>query len=379
MFVLCACCELFLQTLYASLFMPTFHSLKVAEVRRETEDTVSIAFAIPDALKADYEFTQGQYVSLRNVLDGMDVRRSYSICSAVGSGELRVAIKKVDGGMFSTYANEVLKAGDELDVMTPMGKFFTPLDEKNDKSYVAFAAGSGITPMMSIIKTTLETEPASEFALFYNNRSFKTIIFRDELEDLKDTYLGRLRVFHILTREPNEVGLYTGRLDEEKATQLIDNLVGADMVDEAFICGPETMIFNVKDALTGLGVDESKVHFELFTSPLGKLGEKKERVVEKELEGKSAEVHVNVNGVSVDFKLPFGSNNILDAAMERGADLPFSCKGGVCCTCRAKLIEGEVDMEINYALEPEEVAAGFILTCQAFPKSDKVVVDFDEQ
>ncbi|WP_306639686.1 1,2-phenylacetyl-CoA epoxidase subunit PaaE [Sanyastnella coralliicola] len=360
--------------------MPQFHTLTISEVRKETEDTVSIAFDVPQSLKDDYQFIQGQYLTLRADINGEDVRRSYSICSGTDEGELRVAIKQVEDGRFSTYANNELKAGDELSVMTPMGNFYVPLDETNDKDYLAFAAGSGITPMMSIIKTTLQKEPNSTFTLFYANRSSSTIIFRDELEELKDRYLSRLRIFHVLTQEPTDIPMFSGRIDADKCGQFCDVLVDAPAIDAVFICGPEPMIKAVSSKMEELGTPKENIHFELFTSPVaGALKEKKATEKKPEFDGKTASVEVVLDGNTLAFNLPYEGENILDAALGKGADLPFSCKGGVCCTCRALLVEGEVDMEVNYSLEPDEVERGFILTCQAHPRTEKVVVDFDQQ
>lgn len=360
--------------------MRHFHSLQVKEVRRETEDTVSVLFDVPSELESTFQFTQGQYVTLRKELNGEDVRRSYSICSGVHDNALRVAIKKVEGGRFSTYANDTLKAGDELEVMPPMGKFFIELDPKQKRQHVGFAAGSGITPMLSLIKTTLIEEPESTFTLFYVNRTSSSIIFRDELEDLKDRYMSRLRVFHLLTREPSEIPLLGGRIDAERCRNLCNAFVDVEDADAFFICGPEPMIHAVKDTLKELSVPEQKIHFELFTSPAaGTLQQKTHAKKTAHDADDHATVQVVLDGSTIQFDLHYDGENILDAALAKGADLPFSCKGGVCCTCRAKLVEGEVDMDVNYSLEPDEVERGFILTCQSHPRSEKVVVDFDQQ
>lgn len=358
--------------------MPEFHSLRVSDVRQETEDTVSVAFTVPAELSEDYKFLQGQYLTLRHEISGEDTRRSYSICSGVDEGELRVAIKLVEGGLFSTYANNELKTGDELQVMTPMGNFTSELDEANEKHYLLIAAGSGITPMLSIIKSVMTKEPNSRVTLLYGNRYFKGIIFRDILEDLKDAYLGRLRVFHILSGENNEIDLFAGRIDEEKVKGFCSTFIDPTSCDEVFICGPEPMINSANETLQTLGIDAQNIHFELFTSPKGSLYKEKEIVVEEKFKGKTCEVEVTLYGQQWDFEMPF-DKTVLDVAAEKGLDLPFSCKGGMCCTCRAKLEGGEVDMMVNYALEPGEVEDGFILTCQALPKSDKIVVNFDEQ
>jgi len=358
---------------------PTFHTLKVREVRQETNDCCSIAFEVPKELKEDYQFIQGQYLTLRADINEEDVRRSYSICTSPFEDDLRVAVKQVPHGRFSTYANNVLKAGDTLDVMTPNGNFYTELDASNDKHYVAFAAGSGITPIMSIMKAVLEAEPKSNFTLFYGNKHVASIIFREEIEALKNQYLERLNVHYLLSREILEAPLLNGRIDKEKCEKIYQQLLDVETVDEVFVCGPEPMIFAVQESLEEKGFSKDNIHFELFTSPLDKKGaEKKQRVVKEADKGKVTEVTISLDGKKFKFDLPFGSNNLLDAALKKGADLPFACKGGVCCTCKAKLLEGEVDMEVNYALEDDQVEQGFILTCQSYPTTEKVVVDFDE-
>lgn len=356
--------------------MSKFQSLSVKEVRRETKDTVSVSFKLPEEFKDDFKFHQGQYLTLRAMINGEDVRRSYSICAATDE-ELRVAVKKVQGGMFSTYANEELKAGDQLDVMPPMGKFYVPLDPSSARHYALFAAGSGITPIISILKTVLKQEPDSRVTLFYGNSNFSSIIFRDELEDLKDKYLGRLRIFHIMSREGGELDLFTGRIDKEKCKSFFNTLLNIDDCDECFICGPEPMINEVKEGLKEIGMPDEQVHFELFTSPLGSLSQERKVEVPEEHKGKVSKMTVILDGAEMNFDLPYDAEPILDAALQRGADLPYSCKGGVCRTCLAKVTEGSVRMEVNYALEPGEIEEGYILSCQSHPTSDKCVVDYD--
>lgn len=353
-----------------------FHKLKVKEVREETTDCVSIAFAIPENLKKDFLFEQGQNITIKKEIDGEEIRRSYSICSAPFENELRVAVKKVDGGKFSFYANSALKAGDELDILPPTGKFNTKLKTENKKQYLSFAAGSGITPIISIIKTTLQTEPGSQFTLVFGNRGRSSIIFFEELEALKNKYLNRFNLINILSREKTDAPVNSGRINTDKLNEL-NKLVDYKNTDEFFICGPEAMIFCVKDYLEQQEVDKKKIHFELFTTP----GQKKSTADKKQLvessDGPKSKITVKLDGRSFDFNLGFNSESILDAALKQGADLPFACKGGVCCTCKAKLLEGEVEMEVNWGLEQEEVEQGFILTCQSHPITEKVVVDFD--
>jgi ring-1,2-phenylacetyl-CoA epoxidase subunit PaaE len=353
-----------------------FHQLAIKDIRRETGECVSVSFFIPEELKETFAYTQGQYITLRTTINGEEVRRSYSICSSPLENELRVAVKKVEQGVFSTHANEQIKKGDTLDVMPPMGKFFTALDPSHKKNYTGFAAGSGITPLLSIIKTTLRTEPNSSFTLVYGNRNRHSIIFKEELEALKNTYMDRFRVIYILSREKTDAAVNFGRIDAEKCNELCNKNLDIDRTDAFFLCGPENMIFSVKEQLEKSGVDQKKIHFELFTTP----GASKQKTSKHEETGKhevKSKITIKLDGITFDFDLRFEGDAILDAALKQGADLPYACKGGVCCTCRAKLVEGEVDMDVNYGLEQEEIEQGFILTCQSHPRTEKVVVDFD--
>lgn len=357
--------------------MPKFHTLKVREVRRETADCVSVSFEVPMELKEEYQFIPGQHLTLKTDLEGGEVRRSYSICTSPNENDLRVAIKKVQGGQFSAFANELLQPGDSLDVMTPLGSFHTPLDSGQQKHYVAFAAGSGITPIIAILKAVLETEPKSHFTLFYGNRATESIIFRDQIEDLKNKYLQRLSIHHVLSQEDPGADLFYGRIDAGKCKLFFSRLLDPEDVDEFFLCGPESMIESVKGTLEDLGVPRSKIHLELFTSPVGKLG-----VTDKKwtppVQPVLSKVTITLDGNTFTFDHTSSGAPILDAAQKAGADLPFACKGGVCCTCKAKLLKGEVDMEVNYGLEPDEVEKGYVLTCQSHPKTDVVVLSFDE-
>lgn len=352
-----------------------FYHLRVRDLRRETSDTVSVAFEVPEELRDLFHFTQGQYLTLRTVIDGSDQRRSYSICSAPHENDLRVAIKKVPGGVFSTFANERLQVGDELRVMPPQGRFFTELKPENRNLYVAFAAGSGITPILSILKSVLHAEPNSRFMLFYGNRGFDHIIFREQLEELKNRYPDRLAVYHVLSRESLGADLFHGRLDGEKCRAYTRILFHPEEVDACFLCGPEEMIFEVKDVLEDAGMPAGKIHYELFTTP-GAV-KKPAAAGERSADTFDASITVMQDGMQFDFQLQSDGSTLLDAAMRAGADLPFSCKGGVCSTCKAKVLEGEVNMELCYGLEPDEIAAGYVLTCQAHPKSKRVVVSFD--
>jgi ring-1,2-phenylacetyl-CoA epoxidase subunit PaaE len=353
-----------------------FHKLKIKAVTKETADCVSVAFEIPETLQNDFSFHQGQSLTMRKTIGGEEVRRTYSICSSPLDNEWKVAIKKVEGGLFSSFANAELKRGDELEVMEPVGKFYSELDPAHQKNYLAIAAGSGITPVLSIIKTTLRTETGSNFTLIYGNKSRSSIIFFEELEGLKNKYLQRFNLIHILSRERTDATLNFGRINKEKLAEL-SKLVDFTSFDETFICGPEEMIFTAKDFLEAKGIDRKKIHFELFTTP----GQKQSSVVRRETgieSGPKSKISVKLDGRSFDFDLSLTSDTtILDAALKEGADLPFACKGGVCCTCKARLLEGEVAMDVHWGLEEEEVEQGYILTCQSHPKTERVVVDFD--
>ncbi len=355
-----------------------FHTLKVASLTKETNDCTSISFDLPTELQDIFNYKQGQYLTLKTEINGEEVRRSYSLCSSPNEEEMKVAVKKIEGGLFSTFANDVLQVGDTLDVMPPMGNFYTDLNPQQKKSYVAFAAGSGITPMMSIIKATLETEPHSQFILLYSNRNIHSIIFKEEIEGLKNKYLDRFQAYYFLSREMQDIPLFNGRFDVDKLEHILGKLIHTEQVDDFFICGPEEMIFCIQDELLKREVDKKKIHFELFTTANSKKGGQQKRKTTTSKNDKISQVTIIDSGSSFQFDLSQGTNNILDAALLNGADLPYACKGGVCCTCKAKLIEGQVEMEVNYALEPEEVEQGYILTCQALPLTEKVVVNFDD-
>lgn len=357
--------------------MAHFHTLTIADVKRETADTVSIAFDIPENLKSDFKYIQGQYLTFKAQINGEEVRRSYSLCSSPSTdNELRVAIKKVPNGLFSTYANESLKTGDTLETMPPMGNFYTELKEGQSKRYVAFAAGSGITPVLSILKTSLTTETNSRFTLFYGNRNSDSIIFKNELSALAEKYADRLNVHHILSREEQSNSLLNGRIDAEKCKGLCESYKNVQSADEFFLCGPAEMIDNVTNTLSGLGVDKKHIHFELFNTPVMAENQPK-RAASKSSNGLST-VTVIMDGDETTFELSSNGDSVLDAALDAGVDVPFACKGAVCCTCKAKVKEGDVEMDMNYALEDEEVEEGFILTCQSHPKSATVIVDYDE-
>lgn len=354
-----------------------FYQLKVKEVRPETADCVSVALEVPEELKEVFQFAPGQYLTFRKHVADAEIRRSYSICASPKDNELRVAIKKVDGGKFSGYANAEMKVGEILDVMPPVGKFSPKIKDVEHKEYLAIVAGSGITPVMSIMKTVLEDEPNSRFTLIYGNRNRNTVIFREQIEGLKNQYMGRLRLFHILSREYMDVPMFNGRITAEKVEQF-SSLIPFAKMHEAFICGPEEMILSVRQKLIDMGMPSASVHIELFTSPdQPKAAHEKWATDHRKDEGPMSKVSITLDGTTFDMELAYNGESILDAALRHGADLPYACKGGVCCTCRAKVTEGAVEMEVNYALEPDEVAKGFVLTCQSHPTTDRVVIDFD--
>jgi len=352
-----------------------FHKLNVKDIRKETAECVSVAFEIPTELEKDFQFIPGQNVTIKHIFNGEEIRRSYSICSSPFEDELRVAIKKVAGGTFSTFANEELKKRDVLEVLPPTGNFYTPILSSQKKNYVFIAAGSGITPVISLIKTILATEKESDVTLLYGNKTLASVIFKEQLESLKDQYLDRFNLHHVFSRETTESDFNSGRIDEAKLKTL-SRLVNFSKVDNFFICGPEPLIFTVKEFLLSKGIDADKIHFELFTTPTKEHTKIFEAVKQTAEEG--SEIIMRIDGRSFQFNLDYNGKSILDAGLDHGADLPFACKGGVCCTCKAKLIEGEVEMEANYGLEKSELKAGYILTCQSHPRTEKVVVDYDQ-
>ena len=352
-----------------------FHKLTIKDIRKETDECVSIDFNIPNEAREEFRFLAGQNITLKNYLDGKEIRRSYSICSSPFENELRVAVKKVPGGAFSTFANEQLKKGDVLDVLPPTGNFYTKIIPSQKKNYLFIAAGSGITPVISLIKTILTTEKESIVTLLYGNKGLGSVIFKEQLEALKDKYLQRLTVHYIFSREKTEADFNYGRIDNEKLQQL-SRLVNFDPIDNFFVCGPEPLIYATKDFLLNKGIDPEKIHFELFSTPTKEHTQIFEAADQKTEEG--SEVTMQIDGRSFQFNLEYNGKTILDAGLDLGADLPFACKGGVCCSCKAMLVEGEVEMEANYGLEKSELKAGYILTCQSHPRSEKITVDYDQ-
>ncbi len=356
--------------------MSKFHALKISNVERETRDAIVVTFAVPSELKETFRYSQGQHLTLRTEIAGDDVRRSYSICSAVQDNVLRVAIKRAPGGAFSTWANDTLTPGATVDVMPPMGHFNTPLSPDHRKHYLAFAAGSGITPLLSIIKTTLMAEPHSRFTLFYGNRASSTIIFKNELSDLKDTYLDRFNLVYVMSREQQDIELFNGRITGEKCAAFFKQWIALDDIDTAFICGPEDMMHGVSAALQAHGMPKESIRIELFAASIPR--HKHVAHARPAIGRQQCEVTLIMDGRHSSFIMEKDKESVLEAGLRQGFDMRYSCKGGVCSTCRCKVIDGKVDMDVNYALEDYEIARGFVLSCQSFPATDKVVLDFDQ-
>lgn len=354
-----------------------FHPLVISKIKKETADSVSVSFKIPEALAEDFLYKEGQSITIKTTIDGQELRRSYSLCTAPFEKEIKVAIKKVPGGLFSSFANNELKEGDELELLPPVGKFNAKFAAHGPGNYLAFAAGSGITPVISIIKHTLQTQADSNFTLVFGNKNRQSIIFFEELEGLKNKFMNRFNFINILSREKTDAEIFYGRIDRKKI-EALGNLLSYKSYDDIYICGPEEMIFTARDYFTDLGINSTNIHFELFTTPGQKQSITPQLAEEATTENaQQSNITIKLDGRSFDFKLGQTGLSILDAALQQGADLPYACKGGVCCTCRAKLVSGEVSMDVNYALEAEEVEQGFILTCQSHPLTENVLVDFD--
>ena len=356
--------------------MSQFHSLRVARVSQETREAVVVALEVPERLREEFRFKAGQHLTLRTYLDGQEVRRSYSICSAPFESSLCIAIKRVPGGVFSSWANKELKAGQVIESMKPSGSFCIEAEPKAKRNHLAFVCGSGITPVISILKTALKEEPLSRFTLVYGNRSSSSVIFKEELEDLKDTYMERLRLVFIMSREHQDIKLFNGRIDRNKADQLFKHWIDPTEVDVAYICGPQGMMEGVSASLVANGVEKNRVRVELFGAG--------DRVPRKEVSTAAAvqeecKVTVIQDGRKREVVIARNEDTILDAIIEQGIELPYSCKGGVCSTCRCKLTAGEVEMDVHFALEDYEVARGFILPCQSYALTDKIVLDYDQE
>jgi ring-1,2-phenylacetyl-CoA epoxidase subunit PaaE len=356
--------------------MTDFHSVKIADIYKETKDTVVVTFEIPKHLQPSFSYTQGQHLTLRKIIDNKDIRRTYSLCSSPFENKWKVAIKQIPRGVFSTFANTKLKIGDTIEIMEPSGNFFVDIDDSKPNNYIAFVAGSGITPLLSIIKTHLTLEPKSTFKLFYLNQTTKSIIFKEEIEQLKNRFFERFHVFYFLTKEQRDIEFLNGRFDKEKLQILTKTFIDIEDTEHCFICGPQDMIFLIRDELQDAGLDKSKIHYELFFS--GDTEASKLHIAEV-LDQKVNGTNVTIvdGGKEFHFVMDEDYDTILDGALAAGADLPFACKGGVCSTCKCKLIDGQVEMKINYALEDKEVQQNFILSCQAVPITDNVMVDFD--
>ncbi|MDA8368879.1 MAG: phenylacetate-CoA oxygenase/reductase subunit PaaK [Nocardiopsaceae bacterium] len=353
-----------------------FHPLTVAAVDRLTDDAVAVTFEIPGELAGEFRFVQGQHVTVRRELGGEEVRRTYSICAPAPDGPLRIAVKRLAGGAFSTWANERLRPGDVLDVMRPLGRFHVPLRPDQARTHVALAAGSGITPVLSLVETTLAAEPASTFTLVYGNRTARDAMFLEELQDLKDRYPARFHLLNVLSREAGEAPIASGRIDAEKLDLLCTRMIRPAGVDHWYLCGPLDLVETVRTGLRERAVEEHRVHVELFHAGDGK---PPPRRLEGAAAGAAGRVRFTLDGRTtvVDVDDGGAAETVLAAALRARGDAPYACRGGVCGTCRAKLCEGDVDMARNYALEPDEIARGYILTCQSRPATPTVTVDYD--
>jgi ring-1,2-phenylacetyl-CoA epoxidase subunit PaaE len=368
-----------LRTYHTKNRMARFHSLTVAKVTKEAGECIVVDLEVPEAVKEEFRFTHGQYLTLKLSVKGEELRRSYSICSSpLDPGHISIAVKKVKGGRASTQLVEELRPGQAVAAMTPMGNFSTQLGPTQAHHYVAFAAGSGITPILSILITALRTEPGSRFTLFYGNTDTDRIIFRKRLQDLRVRFADRLEVHHILSQGKDEDMLFNGRITKEKARELVERFVTDGLHKEFFICGPEQMMVNVSEALEGLGVPRKHIHIELFTSPVTEKAERGQGALPANGLAGKAEVTLVLDGREHRLKLGASDIPVLDAAINAGLDVPYACKGAVCCTCKARVVAGTVTMEMNYALTDEEVADGYVLTCQAHPSSPSVTIDYDQ-
>ena len=351
-----------------------FYKLTIKEVVKETDDCVSLSFSIPGEYRKSFDFVSGQYLTLKKRIKDQEVRRSYSLCSEPSSGIVKVAIKQVENGLFSTYANQFLNPGDSIESLSPAGNFRHVPDASTSKNYVLFAAGSGITPIISIAKSILKHEPQSHVTMIYGNKGFKSVIFREEIEALKNQHLNQFSVLHIFSKENLGNPLQKGRIDRDKCEKLFITLFNSIDINEVFICGPEEMTLAVREVMLEHNIPIQNIHLELFGTTL----KKKKATKNSKEESFDSNVELILDGDEYEFPLNSNADNILDAAQKIGVDLPYACKGGVCCTCKARVLEGKVSMDVNYALEQEEVDAGYILTCQAHPKTEKVIVSFDD-
>lgn len=354
--------------------MSVFYPLKVQKITRETSEAVSVILEVPQEHRHVFTFISGQYLTFKKNIQGQEIRRSYSISSAPHEGMIQVGVKKINGGLFSTYIHDELNEGDVLEAMSPQGNFCVTLDAPRAKNYVFFASGSGITPVISMIKSILNIEKQSSISLFYGNKTKASIMFKKELDLLQEVNGIRLKVYHILSQESGEESLLQGRITESLCTQWPNNWLNTKLVDDFFICGPFEMLTNIQEYLKKQGVDKHKIHFELFTAPENQVVANDSKIETLT----SSNVQVTLDGDTVSFTMPMaGKHTVLDYAQQQGMDLPFSCKGGVCCTCKAKVIQGKMEMVANYSLDEDEVEAGYVLTCQAKPRTAEVQISFD--
>ena len=359
--------------------MSRFFALKVADIQRQTPDAVAVSLEVPPALRDQFRFSPGQYLPCRAIIDGEEIRKSYSICSIPSDPYLVIAVKEVYNGRFSTYVNKQLKPGDVFEVMPPEGKFTLPENLSKDAVLIFFAAGSGITPVISLIRYFLEQFPNGQAKLFYNNKTSDSIIFRDRLESLKNAHMERFSIYHLLTRELSGTELMTGRIDAEKTKAFARHFFAVEEIHAAFICGPEHMILNLKEGLKEIGLAEEQIRFELFgTAPVHEFKDKKPEVIEAG-DDRVSKVTLRVDGHETDLQVRYHGEAVLDAALNLGHDLPYSCKGGVCSTCKALVVEGKVHMDIHYGLEADEIDAGYVLTCQSHPRTERLILDYDIQ
>jgi ring-1,2-phenylacetyl-CoA epoxidase subunit PaaE len=363
---------------------PLFHDLTVRGVEPDTSEAVIVTFAVPPQLREMFGFTQGQYLTLRKTIGGQDLRRSYSICAGVDDGELRVAVRKVQGGVFSNWINEHLKPGDQISVMAPQGRFFVPLYAGAQRHHVGIAGGSGITPILSILKTVMVREPHSRFTLIYGNRAVRSTMFKEELEDLKNRWMQRVVLHHVFSDEPTDVPLNMGLMNREKLSEFFRTLVPASSIDHAYICGPFQMNDEAEAALQAAGVPEERIHIERFgvaQAPGASARQGAGAVMHQSQAGDADKARIVIvrDGLQREIEFCKDQPSVLDAASAAGLEVPFSCTSGVCGTCRCKVMEGRVRMERNFALDKKEVEAGFVLSCQAHPLTERVVLSFDER
>lgn len=362
------------------MFVPTmsnkFYNLEVAGIRQLTSECVEVTLNIPTDIRSKFEYNAGQHLIFKHNHKGEELRRSYSLCTSPSENKWSVAVKKVDEGRFSSFINDKLKVGDHLQVMPPTGKF--TIDYSKNKNLVFFAAGSGITPIMAQIKDALFNYPDVQITLFYGNRGFNSIMFREDIEALKNKFMNRFSVFNVFSREKTGIDLLFGRMNKDKCKQFTETIFAPSEVDSVMICGPNEMIFEIQESLTEAGIDKDKIKIELFNTD-GITPTEVKNTLDEKTRNKESQITIQMDGNIIEFPLEYGGMSILDAGIAHGGDLPYSCKGGVCSTCKAKVIEGEVVMTTNYALEDDEVEAGYVLLCQSHPRTDKVSVDFDQK